>query len=242
MEIYLYNLRNKEYFNRNQLFEEMNRCGLQVSASNFKAVLQKLLDGGDIVRVGRNAYCVAGIEIKKYSHSYSDVASDVAKVIENNFPYLVFSIFELTQLNVFVNHQIAHNVIFLSVEGDLGDFVFDKLKEQYPGKVLINPSVNIYSQYWTEDMIVIEKLVTEAPMGTEIKWHTRIEKMLVDLFCDPIQKEAYSVSELKTILEDAFAQFAVDESCMFRYAKRRGASDNLKNYINKNTNIRLRVG
>jgi hypothetical protein len=80
-------------------------------------------------------------------------------------------------------------------ESDLGEFVFDKLKEKHPGKVLIYPSIEIYHQYWYDDMIVIQKLISESPMGNGEKWYTRIEKMLVDIFADDIQKESFSESD-----------------------------------------------
>ena len=179
---------------------------------------------------------------RMYEHEYSELARSIAKQMKEDFPYLSFSVFELVQLNAFVNHQIAHNVIFVSVESDLGDFVFDKLKEKYPGRVLIYPSVEIYHRYWCDDMIVIQKLTSEAPMGIREKWHTRIEKMLVDIFADDIQKESFSESELAGIYEDAFAGYAIDESCLFRYAKRRGAQRKLQEYLAANTNVKLRKG
>ena len=46
----------------------------------------------------------------------------------------------------------------------MGGFVFDTLKKKYPGKVLINPTSEIYHLYWYDDMIVIEKLVSEVNM------------------------------------------------------------------------------
>ena len=52
---------------------------------------------------------------------------EVASLIQEQFPLLDFSIMELIQLNDFVNHQIAHNVLFLSVEVDMIEFVFDSL-------------------------------------------------------------------------------------------------------------------
>ena len=68
------------------------------------------------------------------------------KKIEEQYPELDFRIFELVQLNEFVNHQIAHNVIFVSVESGLGAYVFDSLKERYTGKILLNPSVETFHQ------------------------------------------------------------------------------------------------
>jgi hypothetical protein len=239
---YLRNLEKKDSFSRAELLAAIKEYGIQVSDSMFKVVLKKLLDAEEIIRVGRNAYCVNDGNRRVYEHRYSELACNIAREIAADFPYLSFSIFELVQLNAFVNHQIAHNVVFVSVESDLGEFVFDNLKEKYPGKVLIYPSIEIYHQYWCDDMIVIQKLISESPTGNGEKWHTRIEKMLVDIFADDIQKESFSESELAGIYEDAFLRYAIDESCLFRYAKRRGTQQRLKEYLTTNTNVKLRKG
>lgn len=237
---YLRILAKKDSFSRAELLAAIKEYGIQVSDSMFKVVLKKLLDAEEIIRVGRNVYCVNEGNRRVYEHRYSELACSIAREITADFPYLSFSIFELVQLNAFVNHQIAHNVIFVSVESDLGEFVFDNLKEKYPGKVLIHPSIEIYHQYWCDDMIVIQKLISESPTGNGKKWHTRIEKMLVDILADDIQKESFSESELPGIYEDAFLRYAIDESCLFRYAKRRGIQQRLKEYLMANTSVKLR--
>jgi hypothetical protein len=237
---YLRTLEKKDSFSRAELLSAIKEYGIKVSDSMFKVVLKKLIDTQKIIRVGRNAYCVNKENRRIYEHRYSDFACNIAAEIAVDFPYLSFAIFELIQLNDFLNHQIAHNVVFVSVESDLGEFVFEKMKEKYPGKVLIYPSIEIYHQYWCDDMIVIQKLVSESPMGNKEKWHSRIEKMLVDIFVDNIQKESFSESELAGIYEDAFLRYAIDESCLFRYAKRRGMQQRLKEYLMTNTNVKLR--
>jgi hypothetical protein len=239
---YLRALEKEDSFSRAELLAAIKEYGIQISDSMFKVKLKKLIDTEKIIRVGRNAYCVNKGNRRIYEHRYSDLACNIASEITADFPYLSFSIFELVQLNDFVNHQIAHNVIFVSIESDLGEFVFGKLREKYPGKVLIYPSIEIYHQYWCDDMIVIQKLISESPTGKGEKWCTRIEKMLVDIFVDDIQKESFSESELANIYEDAFLRYAIDESCLFRYAKRRGTQKRLKEYLTMNTNVKLRKG
>ncbi len=239
---YLQMLANKKSFSRTELFNAMEKCKLELSESSLKANLQKLLNNGQIVRVGRNAYCVADDNIQNYEYEYSTLAQQVAGVVKEKHPCLDFNIMELVQFNEFINHQLAHNVIFVAVEEDLGDFVFDTLKEKYPGKVLINPSAEIYHTYWCDDMIVITKMVSEAPLGKVEKWNARIEKTLVDLLSDDLLRSSIATSEYPTIYEDAFAKYAIDESCLFRYAKRRGAYEKIKQFIIEKTNVKLRLG
>ena len=57
--------------------------------------------------------------------------------------FLEYRIFELVQMNEFLNHQIAHNAVFVFVE---------------------------------DDLIIVGKLLTEAPKGKKAVWHTCLEK------------------------------------------------------------------
>lgn len=237
---YLKKLRYKSSFSRTELHEAMKDCGIEAGDALLKARLQKLLKAGDIVRVGRNAYCVPNDNMHVYKHNYSELACEVAKLVTTDFPYLDFTIMDYIQMNAFIDHQMAHNIVFLSIEADLGDFVFDHLKERYPGKVLINPTPEIFHRYWYDDMIVIEKLVSEAPLGVHEKWHTRLEKLLVDVLTDPLLINSINKAEQPTIYENAFEQFVIDESCLFRYAKRRGVEKKVRAFIKNETKVQLR--
>ena len=211
------------------------------SEAFMRKKLQELLKAGEVVRVGRNAYCVPTSKLSCYQHEYSEYACHVANIVRENYPTVAFTIFELVQLNEFINHQLADNVLFLSVEDEIVEFVFDTMKERFPGKVLLAPTLEIYHQYWYEDMIVVDKLITEAPKSRTEPWHTRLEKMLVDLLSSQILLESISESEIPVVLEDAFSKYVVDESCLFRYAKRRGIEKRLRTLIREKTNITLRT-
>ena len=228
-------------FGRNDIWEIMNSGTRQYSKNTAYALLQQCLKAGLVSRVGRNKYTVSSEKAVPYEHQYSELAEGVASAVIRNYPYLDFTVFELVQLNRFVNHQIAHNVIFLSVESDLGDYIFDSLKTEYPGHVLNHPSVDVYDQYWTDDLIIINKLLTEAPKGVSQPWHTCLEKLLVDLMAEPLYREIIHRGEYPSIYEDAFQNYAIDESRMFRYARRRNAADRLRTFIIEETNIQLRT-
>ncbi|MBP3808956.1 MAG: hypothetical protein ILA13_11305 [Eubacterium sp.] len=143
-------------------------------------------------------------------------------------------------MNEFVNHLITHNVIFIAVEDNLGEFVFSTLKKRFPGKVFLSPTSDIYHNYVTDDTIVIYKLISESPRGMDKQWNTRLEKLLVDLIVDKSIKDAISKGEIKNIFTGVFEKYAIDENTMFRYARRRGSVDKVRSYINS-YNIKLRT-
>ena len=234
-------LSQANYFDRDELFAEMKSVEPGLTESNFKARLQKLLQSEKIGRVGRNAYCVCQRNMHLYSHEYSKLARDIAAFIREKHEYLDFNIFELAQLNEFLNHQIAHNTIFLYIEADLQDFVFDELNEKYERKVFLEPTLKLYHRYMTDDMVVISKLPSEAPKGRTEFWHTDLEKMLIDTMSDEIIGSTFDKAELQVVFENAFRNYIVNESKFFRYARRRSVEKEIRAFIKKKTDVILRL-
>ena len=228
-------------FTRKELLESFRMAGYMLSEASFYKKVEELVKNGQIIRVGRNVYSLPDDKRLTYEYKYSELAEEVAQEIAQQYPYINFTIFEFVQLNDFVNHLIAHNVIFLSVEAEIMDFVFETLRDKYPGKVLINPTVEIYHQYWSDNMIVLGKLTTEAPKGQKASWHTRLEKMLVDIMAEPLLLASISRAEYPHIYEDAFDRYIVDENGLFRYASRRKVTKKIKELIRKETDIVLRT-
>lgn len=228
-------------FTRKELLESFRMAGYMLSEASFYKKVEELVKNGQIIRIGRNVYSLPDDKRLAYEYKYSELAEEVAQEIAQQYPYVNFTIFEFVQLNDFVNHLIAHNVIFLSVEAEIMDFVFETLRDKYPGKVLINPTVEIYHQYWSDNMIVLGKLTTEAPKGKKASWHTRLEKMLVDIMAEPLLLASISRAEYPHIYEDAFDRYIVDENGLFRYASRRKVTKKIKELIRKETDIVLRT-
>ena len=238
---YLASLTGNAIFSRSDLLSALQSQGISINMPSFKKLLQKLLSTGEIARAGRNAYFIPVANFADYQYSYSETASSIASRIAEEFPALEYVIFELQQLNEFVNHQIAHNAIFVYVPAETMDFVFDMLREEPYDTVLLNPGIDEYHKYWSDNMIVVKRLISESPPGRNIKWHSRVEKIMVDMIADKLLAAIVSPAELPRIYEDIFAKYIVDESSMFRYAKRRNSLGKIKQFIKENTRIRLRL-
>ena len=189
--------------------------------------LQKRIDAGTLVRIGWNQYTVQNTKLR-YSPSYSKFACQVAALIENTYVGLNFQIFELIQLNEFMNHQTAHNTIFVFVENDLQSYVFDALKQFYPGRVMLRPGIRDYYQYLQDDQIVILRLPSETPKGFVKPWHVRLEKIFVDILTDKLISRIVPEGEKNTIIQNAVSTYLMDTNTMIRYAKRKGAEEKFR--------------
>ena len=178
------NMNSKGIFTRHEYYDHLIKTGKTKSKHSYDYALRKDVSSGKVFHLGRDKYISCDSK-PIYSYSYSEEAHNIAEIITTEFYDLNFRIFEVTQLNSFVNHLYSHNTIFLSVENDIIDYVFDSLKSHYPGKVLLKPKADEYFRYLVDDLIVINRLPSESPKGTELFWHSRLEKILVDITSVP---------------------------------------------------------
>ena len=223
-------------FSRADLYAIMMESGYQTSDSIVNHLIGRMVHDGAVIRLGRNRYTVAN-DKKIYHFPHSEKVISLADEIRSAHPYLDFRIFELVQLNEFVNHQIAQNMIFVSVEGELEEDVFNTLWENHEGSVLLKPSIEDLFRYMTEGIIVINKLPSESPKGITDFWDTRLEKMLVDIAVDKLLGKVVYSGEYPAIFQDAFVKYAIDKNVMARYARRRGALDKYRAFLRNEAGI-----
>ena len=191
--------------------------------------LNKRLDQGSIVRAGWGRYSLP--KKRMYRHQYSESAIDVVKTISDDYDGLDFQVFELRQLNSFMNHQMAHNTIFVAIENDLVDYVFESLWKTYPGRVMLKPKADQYYRYRQDDGIVVGRLPSETPKGIDEPWMSRLEKILVDVFTDKLVSQIVPDGEKEAIIDGAFSDYMIDENTMIRYAKRKGTEEKIKRVL-----------
>lgn len=202
--------------------------------------LAKLQDMGILQKIGQNLFFVVGTGNKKseYSYKYSKKMQNIVNKIKHEYPLVDFQVWEYVQLNEFVNHQIGKNVFFIEVEHHLEESVFNMLDE-YCSRILLCPGEDMFYRYFEENMVVIQRLLSEAPKTAVDEKGCRLEKLLVDLFSNKLTGRLVERAEYVGIYEEAFRKYYIDEKKMFRYARRRGLEKEIKDFIEKETNIQL---
>ncbi len=208
-------------YTRQHILHAAQKVDASFKETQLRHLMGVLQDSNVLVRVGHNQYKKGGWGIRKpiYTGSYSNVAQNVIASMEVRFPLLEYRVWELTWLNEFFNHLIAHNKIFLEVEHEGCDFVFSELVEKYPGKVLLRPTAQEVQNYGLDDGIIINRLVTEAPKGEGERYQVPLEKLIVDLFAN--KNLTLPKGDYPSAIEEMFARYQIDQKAMFRYARRR---------------------
>ena len=228
-------------FRKQEFWNSVHAAAPGTAETAINWMLHTLIEKGKIVSVGYGRYMIPADNNKpgkKYQYPHSDEFLQIENLITEFFPYAVFQMWELIQLNDFVNHQIAKNVIFVEVEKMLMDSVYELIHEHYPYAMYSPNEDSFYRQRAPETDIIVQKLLTEAPRP-DSNHECTIEKILVDLFSKKLSGALIERSEYKAIFEDVFQKYHVDEIRMFRYARHRNLDQTIRDFIQDQTNIRL---
>jgi len=191
------------------------------------ALIQKRV----LTRIGRGKFCLGSNVI--YIPELNKKEKVIYNKLKSEFPFVNICVWNTKILNEFMQHQPGNFQIIVEVEKELTQSVFYFLKElNYP--VFIEPTAEILEKYLPTDKeaIIIKSLVSESPLQKNGNIRTvTIEKLIVDIFSDTIIFSAQQGAELRTIFQEAFNKYTVNQSKMLRYASRRRKKDSFQKYL-----------
>ena len=212
-----------QVFTRQALYNLFKENNKDLSYNSVGWIIDEGLKSNLLFKVGSDSYSRKKETRNTYSPRYSEFSKELLSKMEERFPELEYTLFETLLLNEFVNHLYAHNILVLQVEKDLCPFTFDFLNELFPGKVLYNLSSDNLGRYQSDNCIILENRISEAPFDKEHPHFITMEKLLVDTVSDKAIKELIPTSEVTNIYENAKLIYKSDLTKIKRYAKRRNA-------------------
>ncbi len=196
-----------------------------------------------IKSVDENTYKLVDERLRSFEPILSDRLLKVNELINEFDADMKYCIWESNWLNNLSIHQAIHNLIIVELESDAVEFVFyhlhDKLTERvfsYTTKadgVLLDKYI-----FEAKNPIIIKKIITKAPLKKIQQtphpiFIPKLEKILVDLFCDNALLIAYKGAEQERIFEKAINKYQINFYTMFSYAKRRNQDTELRKYLYK---------
>lgn len=198
-----------------------------------------LVNKGVLHRVSRGLYSLSENERRDYTPEINRSLKYLSGKIYNQFPFIDICLWSTKWLNEFMLHQPFRFYTMVEVEKEVMESVFYALKEQ--GKdVFLDPSEDVVNNYVinASEPIIITRLTTEAPTQkvNEVVTQT-IEKLLVDIYCDPVIFAAQQGAELKRIYQAVFDKYNVNDAKMFRYASRRNRREEIEDYLKNEVKI-----
>jgi hypothetical protein len=228
--------KDKTVFTINDLRKYYQRIDTNFNETAFKWRIHDLKKKELIRSVKRGVYTFQSRQL--YQPGISSRLKKKYKEIKKEFPYTGCCVWETRWLNELMNHQPGHFMDLFEVENEAAQSVFYfLLQRDERDKIYFKPTGKEIEQYIAANRrsTIIRSLVTQAPTREqEGICIPRLEKILVDLFIDRSLFIAYQGQELIMIFKNAYRQFPVNISTLFRYAQRRKRKDQLKNFILKN--------
>ncbi|WP_245577738.1 DUF6577 family protein [Gelidibacter mesophilus] len=222
----------KENFKVIDIMAYYQKFGNDVKRATVYWRIYDLVNRGILHRVSRGLYSLSESEGKEYIPEINKSLIYLSGKIYKQFPFIDFCIWSTKWLNEFMLHQPFRFYNIVEVEKEVMESVFYALKEQ--GKeVFLDPSEDIINNYVVNasEPIIITRLTTEAPTQKVNKVVTQtIEKLLVDIYCDPIIFAAQQGAELKWIYKAVLDKYNVNKPKMLRYASRRNKRDEIESF------------
>ena len=228
--------KNKPVFTINDLRKYYRSIDSNFKESAFKWRIHDLKQKKLIRSVKRGVYTLQSRPV--YQPVISDKLRKKYKEIKKEFPYSKCCVWETRWLNELMTHLPGNFMDFIEVENEATQSVFYFLQNRSSrGKIYFKPSEKEIEQYIAANRqsIIIRSLVTQAPTKEQDGiCIPKLEKILVDLFVEKSLFIAYQGQELINIFENAYNQFSVNLSTLFRYAHRRKKKVQLKDFLQKN--------
>ena len=163
-------------------------------------------------------------------------------VLTKDFPLLDNCIWTTEWLNQWTIHQNVRAYTIIEVEDDACESVFYHLRDKGFKNVFLKPDALLMERYVSdaENPIIIQKLLGRSPLisvkidNTASVTVPKLEKILVDIYCDSVLFAAYKGHEQDQIFKRVFKNYAVDLTTFLAYAERRKRKTQIMQYY---TNI-----
>lgn len=198
----------------------------------IRKVLMRLVNNGKLIRPSRGVYLKPDKGV--FRPQVSRDVREIYQTLKSKYPFTKICVYEGPWISPLLHHIASNQTIYIEVEKDASEFVFDNLKAGGV-KAFYKPDQDMVYRYINLDErnVFVKNLVSEAPLQKiEGILVSTLEKILVDIYCD--QDFSYlQGSEYERIAENAMTIFNINKTKLLRYAKRRGVKEELEKIYNE---------
>lgn len=230
--------KNEQILYNKDVFDFYKTLESQIKETTVNWRIYSLIQMGILNRIGRGKFILG--EGRNFIPEIPDKIKVINNKLRRNFPFLNMCLWSTSVFNEFMLHQPGRFSLLVEVEKDAMESVFYFMKES-KYSVFLEPTRELFNRYIPDEKEtwIVKSLVSEAPTQNVSGINTTtIEKMLVDIFCDPLTFDAQQGSEMKIIFKESFEKYTVNENKMLRYADRRRKKKKLNEYLNKVSKFR----
>ena len=221
-----------EALTHRQIFDSWRQSGDSTTQTAQWKRLRSLVRKGELIVVGHDSYLWARDSGQMaYRPKLSEIASQVLCELAGQYGRMNYTLFELNWLNDFLNHLLGRNALFVMVERDYLPFVFEFLNGQHGGSVLLDPSTDDFFRYVNDRMLLVVRKPSQGPANRPMPHVAPPEQWLADILADKRIAASFEGAELPQIFAAFRNRYVVNKSALFRYARRRGVDERVRNLL-----------
>jgi len=215
---------NKQFFSRKELIE--NFCNL--SEKSLSQHLYRLVKTNRLERTRQGVY-----QLPVSLFSISEEIKQLNEILKNQFPFVDFCFWSSDVLMPFMHHLPNLNFIYIDVENDVVESVFNFLKSNQKKTIFIRPSKEDFSRYITgTESIIVRGLVSESPLQIIGNvFVPTLEKVLVDIAGD-VEFDFLQGAEITYFYRNVLEHNEINKRKLLRYASRRGRKTKVEQLYN----------
>lgn len=222
---------SEDTFTKTQFSEYIFTLGMSNSDEAVRAKIFRLKKKGFIKSIKRGVYKISDKPIFEY---FPDkFIKRVNKLFLQQYSNVDYCMWNSHWLHDFMNHQPNTSFYILEVDKNIIDSVFYYFKD-LEIRVFNNPNEQMMEDYvlGQEKTLLLKPYISRSPISIINKIpFAKLEKVLVDIFCDSHQFFIYSGQELKNIYNNAFSHYSINVGSLYNYALRRGKKKNIAVFI-----------
>jgi hypothetical protein len=193
--------------------------------------------------VGKGIYTVE--QKQPFEPEADDMMNEIGSFLDHSHNHHDYNIWTTAWLNELIELQATSFLYVLEVNKASMEQVFFALRDSGDfSNVFINPDGMVIENYISElpQAIIVTPMISRAPITKVggIVFPT-LEKILVDLFCDPKLYFAYQGRQLVKLFEASLSKYVINYSRLFNYAKRRHREDTLKDFLHEHRELHNEV-
>lgn len=149
---------------------------------------------------------------------------NIINLLKREFPLLEFNIWSTEQLLPYFHHIPTRFFIFIYADKDYLQTIYEKLIIKSK-KVILNPSRQEAEKIFNveRDTLILRPSITEEPIENN---HSKIEKVLVDLYIEKDNIKILDEWEYKRIFENIASRNSIHIDVIHYYISRRKLSVN----------------
>ena len=222
-------------FTRKELIANLKSEDQIGSPGTFSEQLNRLLKSGQLLRIKRGVYKLPDDAKRDFSVVCSEEIRQINQQIKTQFPFVDYCLWSASTLMQYMHHIPNLNLLFVDVEREVAESVFNLLNSDNNKRVFLLPSLTDIERYIsTNEAIIIRPLISESPLQLVEGINTpTVEKVLVDIVGD-VEFSFLQGSEINYVYTTIFERHNVNKNKLLRYATRRGRKEKIMELLKIN--------